>query len=60
MSKKGVAVLLFVMSAISLMIAIYQFAGGRPAGGIASVVFALAFLIGAIVNQRASRGISHR
>jgi hypothetical protein len=60
MNKKGLSILMYVLSAISLAIAVYQFTGGRLGGGALSVVFALAFLVGAIGNQRAGRHIADR
>ena len=60
MSKRILSVLLFVLGWISLAIAVYQFTGGRVVWGAMSVVFASAFLIGAIGNRRAGRSTTDR
>ncbi len=60
MNKRIASVLLFVLGWISVATAVYQFTGGRVVWGALSVVFALAFLIGAIVNRRAGQHAADR
>ena len=54
MKKNTVSVMLFVCSAASLAIAIYQLMDSRFAEGILSVVFSSVFLVGGIANRNGS------
>ncbi len=54
MNKKALSIVLFTMGAISLAIAVYQFAGSRVAEGVLSVVFTLVFVVGGVANHRRS------
>ena len=52
MNKNWVIILLYVFSAISFLIAIYQFIDSRPFDGALSIIFSICFLIGGLYNQR--------
>ena len=60
MNKRRLSILMYVLSAIALGIAVYQFIGARLAECALSVVFVLVFLIGAIGNQRVAQRNSNR
>jgi len=52
MNRNWLIILLYVFSAISFTIAIYQFIDRRPFDGALSIIFSICFLIGGLYNQR--------
>jgi len=52
MNRNRLIILLYVLSGVSFLIAIYQFVDGRPFDGVLSLIFIVCFLIGGLYNRR--------
>lgn len=52
MNKSALSAVMFACGALSLTIAVYQFAGSRVLWGILSLVYSVVFLAGGLANRR--------